>query len=220
MKYFQQLNELFTYAKRLKYISSNPCDDAIKPKLDTQEAQYYELDECAVIMKHLEKHPDPKWKAFFSLAFYCGCRPGELIGLNWSDYNGETISVKAGSYQKKGEKNKRTDKPKTKKSIRRISLIPEAQLALNAWKSKQAEERLKRGKCWQDPDAVFTNDYGERISSGRPSRAWRQFTTNNNIRHLPLYDLRHTNCSLLISSRELSVEEVAARMGHEQTSTN
>ena len=39
------------------------------------------------------------------------------------------------------------------------------------------------------------------------------------IRHLPLYSLRHTNCSLLISSRELSVEEIAARMGHEQTST-
>ena len=27
------------------------------------------------------------------------------------------------------------------------------------------------------------------------------------------------NCSLLIYSRELSVEEVAAQMGHEQTST-
>lgn len=219
LKYFQQLNELFTFAKREKYITVNPCDDVVKPKRDTKEAQYYELNECAKIMELLPMCSDPKWKAYFSLAFYCGCRPGELIGLNWNDYNGKEIFVQAGSYQGKGEKCKRTEKPKTKRSIRRISLTPEAIVALEVWKSRQAALRLKCGKCWQNPDAVFTNDDGERIRPQAPTKAWKAFTTKNRLRHLPLYDLRHTNCSLLIASRELSVEEVSARMGHEQTST-
>ena len=219
LKYFQQLNELFRYAQRKKYIVANPCDTAEKPKIDTQEAQYYELPEVAKIVNLLDKYSDPEWKAYFCLAFYCGCRPGELIGLNWSDYDGSCIFVKAGSYQRKGEKTKRTDKPKTKKSNRRILLTDEAAAALDSWRKAQAVHRLKLGECWQDPEAVFTNEYGERISSTTPPGVWKRFTTENKLRHLPPYDLRHTNCSLLIASRELSVEEVAARMGHEQTST-
>ncbi len=219
LKYFQQLNELFGYAQRSGIIAVNPCDQVEPPKRDTQEAQYYDLPECAEIVKLLDECQDPEWKAFFNLSFYCGCRPGELIGMNWKDFDGVNIFIQAGSYQGKGEKSKRTDKPKTKKSVRQISLTPEAAAALNAWKSVQASRRLKYGQCWQDPEAVFTNEEGERISSGSPAKAWKRFTAENGIRHLPLYDLRHTNCSLLISSRELSVEEVAARMGHEQTST-
>lgn len=219
LKFFQQLNELFGYAQRSGIIVMNPCDLVEPPKRDTQEAQYYDLPECAVIVDKLENYPETEWKAFFSLAFYCGCRPGEIVGLNWSDYDGTNIFIQAGSYQVKGKKTERTDKPKTKKSVRRICLTMEAAAALDAWKREQAKRRLKLGRCWMDPDAVFTNDDGERISSQQPAKAWKRFTTENGIRHLPLYDLRHTNCSLLISSRELSVEEVAARMGHEQTST-
>lgn len=219
LKYFQQLNELFIYARKNKIITVNPCDDVTRPKRDTKEAQYYDIPECVEIVNLLSACPDPLWKAFFSLEFYCGCRPGEIIGLDWSDYDGENIFIRAGSYQAKGSATERTEKPKTKKSVRRIQLTPEAVTALEAWKREQAAQRLKAGKCWFDKEAVFTNVEGIRLSSGRPSRAWKRFTTDNGLRHLPLYDLRHTNISLLIASRELSVEEVAARAGHEQTST-
>lgn len=219
LKYFQQLNEMCEYAKMSKIIAANPCDNVIPPQRDTKEAEYYDLPECAKIIKLLDDCQDPKWKAYFCLSFYCGCRPGELIGLNWEDYDGSDIFVQAGSYQSKGEKTQRTNKPKTKRSRRKIQLTPEAVAALDTWRKVQVAQRLKLGRCWQDPDAVFTNDYGERISSQTPSKVWKQFTKQNGLRHLPLYDLRHTNCSLLIYSKQLSVEEIAARMGHEQTST-
>ncbi len=219
LKYYQQLNELFGYAQRNGIIVVNPCDLVEPPKRDTKEAQYYDLPECARIAELLKNCTDPVWKAYFSLSFYCGCRPGELIGLDWNDFDGTNIFIQAGSYQEKGKKCQRTDKPKTKRSVRKIQLTPEAIEALSAWKKAQAAHRLKFGKCWPEPDAVFTNDLGTRFRSQAPSKAWKRFTESNGLRHLPLYDLRHTHCSLLISSRELSVEEVAARMGHEQTST-
>lgn len=219
LKYFQQLNELFSYAQRSGIIVINPCSLVEPPKRDTKEAQYYEPEECVKIIKHLEECSDPKWRAAFSLAIYCGIRPGEMIGLSWKDYDGKNVFIQAGSYQKKGEKTKRTDKPKTKKSVRKITLTPEAIVALNCWKKAQAEYHIQFGEHWPEPDAIFTNDLGFRLRKDAPSKAWRRFTKKYGIRHLPLYDLRHTHCSLLISSHELSVEEVAARMGHEQTST-
>lgn len=219
LKYYQQLNEFFTYCVRSRYITVNPCDLIEAPKRDTAEAEYYDKSECPAILEAIDNCPDPEWKAFFSLFIYCGTRPGELLGLNWNDYDGKSIFVQAGSYQGKGKKNIRTDRPKTKSGIREIVLPPDAISALNAWKAAQAQQRLKFGKEWACPEAVFTNYNGERLSKGRPSKRWKQFTAENNIRHLPLYDLRHTHCSLLIYSRELSVEEVSARMGHRQTST-
>lgn len=219
LKYYQQLNQLFQYARRNGFIVVNPCDLIEPPKRDTKEAQYYDLPECVAIVKALANYPEIIWKAFFSLGFYCGTRPGEIIGLNWSDYDGKSIFIQAGSYTPKGEATRRTDKPKTKKSVRKITLAPEAAAALSEWKREQAKQRLQAGQCWYDPEAMFTTMEGIRLSPDRPSKAWKRFARDNGIRHLPYYDIRHTNCSLLISSRELSVEEVAARMGHEQTST-
>lgn len=218
-KFFQQMNELFKYAQRSGIIVTNPCTLIEPPRIDTQEASFYDLSECPAILDKIKQHPDPEWRCYFLLAFYCGTRPEELVGLDWADFDGSSISISAGAYQAKGEKCKRTDRPKTKKSNRKIALTADCINALKDWKAAQAAERLRLGRHWADPKAIFTNDLGERISMYRPSKAWRQFTNENEIRHLPLYDIRHTHCSLLISSRELSVEEVAARMGHAQTST-
>lgn len=219
LKYYQQLHEFFVYAQRSGVITINPCDLIDPPKRDTKEAGYYDKSEVPEILTAIKNHPDPEWKTFFLLCIYCGARPGEILGLNWDDYSEKKIYIQAGSYQGKGQKTIRTARPKTKSGIREIVLSPDAISALDSWKSVQAEKRLRMGKAWKDTEAIFTNDYGERASEGRPSKEWKAFTEKNNIRHLPLYDLRHTHCSLLIYSRELSVEEVAARMGHKQTST-
>ncbi len=218
-KYFQQLNELFRYAQHNGIIVTNPCNLIDPPKVDTQEAQFYDVSECPDILEAIKKHPDPEWKCYFLLQFYCGSRPEEMTGLNWSDYDGSEISISAGAYQEKGGKCIRTERPKTKKSNRKILLTPDAIAALNSWKKAQKEKKLRIGSAWEDPDAIFTNELGRRVRIDRPTKCWKRFTEENGIRHLPLYDLRHTNISLLIASNELSVEEVAARAGHEQTST-
>lgn len=217
-KYYQQLNELFRYAQRSGIIVTNPCTLIEPPKVDTQEAQYYDVSECPQILKAIKNHPDSEWRCYFLLQFYCGSRPEEMTGLNWDDYDGTYISITAGAYQGKGQKCKRTDRPKTKKSNRKIQLPPDAIKALDTWKKEQTEYRLRIG-TWADPDAVFTNDLGERVSINAPTKRWKQFTGKSGIRHLPLYSLRHTNCSLLISSNQLTVKEVSSQMGHAQTST-
>lgn len=217
-KYYQQLNELFRYAQKSGYIVTNPCTLIDAPSIDTQEAQYYDISEIPAILEAIKKYPDPEWRCYFTMQFYVGSRPEEMTGLNWTDYNGSDVSITAGAYQGKGEKCKRTDRPKSKKSNRKIQLPPDAISAMDAWKKAQAAKQLKSA-TWADTDAVFTNAIGERISLQTPAKRWKRFTNENGIRPLPLYSLRHTNCSLLIASQEITVKEVSDQMGHAQTST-
>lgn len=53
LKYYQQLNELFSYAQRTGIIVVNPCDLVEPPKKDTKEAQYYEPHECMICVIHI-----------------------------------------------------------------------------------------------------------------------------------------------------------------------
>ncbi len=118
----------------------------------------------------------------------------------------------------KGNKCTRTEKPKTKKSYRKIYLPTEILKILKKWNTEQAEYRLKFKDGWPEPDAIFTNDLGYRIRIDRPSKRWKQFLEENNLRKLRLYGLRHTNATLMISQK-LSVRDVSARLGHAQAST-
>lgn len=217
-KYYQQLNEIGQYALHLGYISINPCSQVEAPKQAQKEAQTYEPEECRKIIAALNAYRLTEWRAFFMISLYTGMRPGEVIGLNWTDLDGDTITVQAGSVQLKGEHTKRTDRPKTKKSVRKILLPDVVVSALKLWKTKQATYRIQFGSAWPEPDAMFTNDLGNRIRSATPARRWTIFCKENGIRHLRLYDLRHTNASLMIS-QNLSVRDVSARLGHAQTST-
>ncbi len=218
LKFYQQLHELLEYAKRSGLITINVCDLVTPPKKDTAEAQYYELEDCAKLLKALKNFKDTKWKCFFMLSLYTGMRPGELIGLNWSDFDTDTLTVNAGSIQLKGQKCTRTERPKTRKSVRKIYLPKEVISILNRWKAEQAEYRLKFKNAWPDPEAVFTNELGYRVRLDRPSKRWKEFIAENNLRGLRLYGLRHTNATLMISQK-LNVRDVSARLGHAQAST-
>ena len=218
LKFHQQLHEMLKYAVRTGYISVNPADMVEAPRRDTKEAAFYELEDCSRLLAALDNFDDIQWRLFFTMSIFTGMRPGELIGLNWSDINNNILTVKAGFVQLHGQKSKRTDRPKTKKSVRMIDLPAEVIWLLKKHKKEQEKYRKKFGKKWPEPDAVFTDDLGERLSKYSPSKHWNRFVKKNNLRPIPLYGLRHTAATLMIAEK-ISARDVAARLGHAQTST-
>ncbi len=218
LKFHQQLHEMMKYAVRTGYIATNPVDKVEPPRRDTKEAEFYELDDCGRLLIALDNFNDTQWRLLFTMSIFTGMRPGELIGLNWSDIEGSILTVRAGFVQLHGEKSKRTDRPKTKKSVRMIDLPAEVTVLLSRHKKEQAEYRLRFGEKWPEPDAVFTNDLGERLSKYDPAKHWNRFVKKNDLRKLPLYGLRHTAATLMIAQR-INARDVAARLGHAQTST-
>ena len=216
--YHQFLSAVLNFAVKSGYITVNPIAAVDPPRQDTQEAEFLDGPDIAKLLDVLDNYPEPLWRAFFTLDLYTSCRPGELIALNWSDLEDDVLTIRAGSVNMKGKGTIRTDRPKTKSSIRQLIIPQEALSVLMKWKSVQAEQRLKCGACWEDPDAMFTGDGGKRLYISTPTHKWREIQQEYQLKDVPLYSLRHTGASLMIYEG-VDVKTVAGRMGHSRTST-
>ncbi len=216
--YHQLLSAILNFAVKSGYITISPMTAIDPPRMDTPEAEHLEPEDLAILMDIIENMKDPMWKAFFLLEVYSSCRPGELIGLDWSDIKDDVMTISAGSNYINGKGTVRTDRPKTKASIRQIILPKMVLDALKKWKAAQAANRLKVGDAWPDHNAIFTNEIGNRLYLNNVTHKWRKIQQRNGLKNAPLYSLRHTGASLLIENG-CDVKEVSRRLGHSRTST-
>jgi integrase len=216
--YHQLLPAALNFAVKSGYISINPAAAVDAPRQDTQEADFLEGKEIADALKALDSYPEILWRAFFTLDLFTSIRPGEMLGLDWSDLDGNVLTIRAGSNHTKERGTFRTDRPKTKSSIRPIIVPQEALDVLMIWKSEQAKWRLKCGSCWQEPYAMFTNEEGKRLYYSTPTHKWREIQKAYNLKDAPFYSFRHTGASIRIAEG-CDVKEVSAAMGHSRAST-
>ncbi len=219
LHHHRALSAIMGFALKSGYISVNPMEAVDAPRADTEETAFLDESDIAQFMEVMRNFPDIMWKTFFIMAIYTSCRPGELIGLNWKDIEGEVMYIRAGSYRIDG-KTIRTNKPKTKSSQRCIVLAPEVLDLLKMLKKEQNEQKLKVGSCWpeESKDAVFTGDEGNRLDLSSPTQKWRKIQRKYGLKNVTLYALRHTGASLLINAGA-DVKEVSGRLGHSRTST-
>lgn len=218
LHYHRCLHAMLTYAVRSGYISINPADAVEPPRNDRQETAFYELEDCGKLLEALDQIPDTQWRLFFYMSIYTGMRPGELIGLNWQDITGNVLTVRAGAVHVPGKGTIRTDRPKTQKSIRMIDLPPTIMTILQQHRREQAEYRLSFGPDWPEPDAVFTGALGYRLNISSPTQKFQKIVKEYGLRPITLYGLRHTAATIMIA-QGLNARDVAARLGHSQTST-
>lgn len=215
---YTQIHAMLTYAVRSGIVTVNVADQVTPPLKDTKVTAWFEPAEVARLLEVLDGLNDPQWKCFFMLSLYTAMRPGELIGLNWSDIKEDHLRVNAGSVHVKGKGTQRTESPKTKESARVLVIPAPALEALNNHRRTQIEYRLKFGKHWPEPDAVFTTDDGRRMNLNSPTHKFRKILEKSGLPHITLYGLRHTAASTLIAAG-MSPRDVAAQLGHAQTST-
>lgn len=217
-QYHTQLHAMLAYAIKMGYIAVNPADQVDPPHKDTQETQWLEMEDAARLLLALDDLKDPQWRLFFYMSIYTGMRPGELIGLNWTDIKGNVLRVSAGCVHIKGQGTKRTDSPKTAKGVRNIVLPVPIMERLNAHRKAQLEYRLPFGAHWPEPDAVFTTDEGKRLCISTPTHKFQKIIRQYNLKKITLYGLRHTAASTMIAGG-ISARDVAAQLGHAQAST-
>lgn len=219
LHHHRALSAVLGFALKSGYISVNPINAVEPPRSDTQEAEFLKDSEIAQLMDVLENYDDPMWKALFLMEIYMSMRPGEIVGLNWSDLDGNSLVIRAGSNRIDG-KTVRTDRPKTKTSKRRLVLPPEVMEPLKEWHKEQLKYRLRFAGSWpeESKEAMFTGPEGNRLDLSSPTQKWRKIQRKYNLKDAPLYSFRHTGASLLIASG-MDVKEVSARLGHSRAST-
>ena len=145
--------------------------------------------------------------AIYVTALGTGLRPGELLGLHWSDLDleGAKLTVRTVARLDRG-KFIVDDKLKTRTSLREVDLPGEVVTALRNQRTSQKRDRLAaegwRGPAWKGDELetdglVFTHPHGRRTRSqqhatGLPARLPLAGINREGERPWHPHELRHT----------------------------
>ncbi|WP_236777872.1 site-specific integrase [Anoxybacter fermentans] len=148
------------------------------------------------------------------IAIFTGMRRGELLGLRWSDidFKNKTASIQQ-TLQKALEGGYRFDTPKTKGSIRMISLPDSVVNILKKIKKEQAQNRLLLGESYKNEyNLVFTNTDGSPITPDAIRHRFNRVKEKSSI-DVRFHDLRHTHATLMLEAG-IHPKIVQERLGH------
>ena len=218
LKYHTLLSSVFSTAVKWQVILSNPCDRVEPPKKAKKEAHYIDEQQATQLIECLEREP-LRYRTIIMLLLYSGMRRGELCGLEWSDidFKNNLVSItKAGLYLP--DRGVFDDTPKNKTSERVIKIPGEIIKLLKEYKREQTIQQVAMGDKWQGSGKVFTNDSGERIRPDSLTSWFSSFIKRNNLPHISLHSLRHTNATLLIAGGA-DIRTIAKRLGHSTPTT-
>lgn len=247
------LSSVLQTAAQWEVIDRNPCDRAKPHGRDTDSGiKYLTVEQTIALLDYIEqpykytihghkriddtgneyqvgsyeetKEVPLQIRVLLNLAVYTGARKGELLALQWSDIDLEkaTVSITKAVSMVNGKQF--VKEPKTKTSVRKVS-IPTVMIAkLKKLKVQQAEYRMKVGSYWQGENWVFTQDNGKLMSLSTPYQALQRIINRYNedkpesekLPMIPFHGLRHTAATLLVSSGT-NVKTVADRLGHADT---
>lgn len=191
-------------------ITKNPAL-GLKPAREESDFQPIFLTDAqmAIIYSALPE----QWRLFVELLENSGLRYGEAVALQWQDlsFDGERCTVSVTKALRRGDQGNFIGAPKTKKSIRRVSLP--------VWLSVKLREAQKDAA----PTAlIFTKSVGTPVPNGYfHQRVWIPLMekVGPQLGARPrVHDLRHTHASRLIA-KGVSLPVIQARLGHESITT-
>lgn len=139
--------------------------------------------------------------------------------LEWKDvnFNSGVITVSRASIYipKEGVISDTTKNDTSQRSIKAPTAAIQMLKDFKAW---QYEQRFRMGDRWQNSDRLFTTAEGKPIHPDTITGWFHDFIKRNNLPHITIHSLRHTNATLMINSG-VPITTIAARLGHANPST-
>jgi len=225
---------IFKLAIEWEQIKNDPTIGAKVPKnkVTVEEIEnkddipkYLEKEDLALFLKTANKFGlENDYEVFMTLA-YTGMRVGELCVLKGTDLDAqeETLSITKTLYNPNNNRREYDiGTPKTKKSIRKITIDNELIKMLNKLIAKQKSIKMKYRTIYHDKGFIFaySNDelpgypYYIKFIENRMSRLLKIAGLNQ---ELTPHSLRHTHVSLLAEAG-VSLPDIMDRLGHEDDS--
>ena len=219
------ISSIFEYAIRLDMVTTNPCSRVTIPKIDANgnaykkaEKHIYTKEETREFVQILAEAP-MKYKVFFTLAIYTGCRRGELLGVEWKniDFEQRTMMIDHTSNYTAG-KGIYTDITKTEKSTRLVDLPQTVIELLKSYKKDQDSYKAKLGDKWQEHDRLFTKWDGEPMHPNTPYSWLMRECERRGFPFYGVHTFRHLFVSLEIEAG-IDPTTIAAMVGHSTPQT-
>lgn len=195
---------IFNYGMKYYDLKENPCSrcGSIGSLKTEKEMKIWTLEQFKKFIE--SERNNIMYYTAFNVLFYTGLRIGELLALTWGDidFNNQIISVNKSLQVLDGVTY--ITSPKTKKSIRNITIFPNLVEILQSYKNA----------CYDPVD-------DSRLFPFVKSSILRELKKKTKIKELPqirLHDFRHSHASLLIELG-FSPLAIADRLGHESVKT-
>ena len=202
-------------ATKWQLISRNIADNVEPPKKDNYEAKVLSPKDLKNLLNALNKNDFIYIPVMIALS--TGMRRGEVAGLKWNnvDLDNGYINVVQTLYTTKTGLKFST--PKTKKSIRKITIPPTLVTILQEHKKNQTSLKDILDNNYIDNNLVCCLDNGEPINPDMITWKFRNFLKRNNLPKIRFHDLRHSHASLLLM-QGVQAKMISERLGHSNIS--
>ena len=217
------LGQVCKQAVRQGILGSNPValTDKVR-KLNGEKTQVcpaWSKEEVGEVLKAAE---GSEMDLFIHLCVLLGLRHGEALGLTWDavDFEQQTISIK---YTLKDERRETEtgrgvvrlalQDPKTKSSVRTLSISPRLFASFERHKMSQSVRKMQAGDKWKESGMVFTSAVGTGVYQANNRDFYYRFLKANGIRRIRVHDIRHTFGTVALESNA-PIETVSQAMGH------
>lgn len=222
---YQQYNQLhalnkriLSYAVSIQVISTNPASDIIVPRRKPKEGQklkYLDDDNLKKFLAYLDQLPNTT-KDFYDTVLYktllaTGLRIRECLALEWSDIDLQNGSI---SVTKTLNTLKEITSPKSKSSIREISLDIKTVLLLRLYKARQGQIGREIGVTYE---RVFSDSFDNYREAGALRFRLEKHLKLAGCPRLSFHAFRHTHASILLNAG-LPYKDIQTRLGHSKIS--
>jgi len=209
---FNVLNPALKKAVLLRMLPHNPCEGVALPKLQKPKVEVYTKAESKQVLS-AAKGTD--LYLFVLLSLSLGTRRGELSALKWENIDFEKRTIKVCESRVHANKTVIEKDPKSEAGNRTITVGSDVMNELR--KAKEAYDEKAKEPWFRDLGFVICKEDGTPYRPDSLTQKWERFTERNNLPHIKLHGLRHTNATTLIAAG-ISPKVVQQRLGHADVS--
>ena len=199
------LHEAMEYALREHLIVKNPTENTTIPKASGAVMNILNDEQLDRFMEAIKQ--EPLWHDLFYTAITTGLRRGELCGLMWTDFDGESGTLKIKRTLTSDGAKLYVGDTKTASGEREI-LLPSSTVEL--LKKRKAESRSK----WVFPNFIKTE---EPISPALAYSTLKRILKKTGLPSIRFHDLRHTFATHAIASG-VDAKTLSGILGHTNAS--
>ena len=186
-----------------------------------RKPQFYDESQARVF---LEAISGDRLEALFWLALCLGPREGELLGLQWADFDfvKETVTILRSlqRIKREGEEKSHLElvQTKTEDSDRSVWLPRIVLERVLAHRTRQEEEHRLAGSTWHETGMVFTTGKGTRLDPRNMLREYYRLRDQAQLPKIRFHDLRHSAATIL-KMAGIPDEAIQKLLGHASVRT-
>jgi integrase len=206
------LSVAYNTAVRHGDLPRNPVLYAKKPRVQSVEIKPIPRRDFEKL--YIEAMKNPYMHARIEIGGMVGLRPGEVLGLKWSDIDWDTRLLTL-ERQVQREKGKGLIFQSVKQDTVRSVLLSEEQVRILS--SHRRYQSLNKATWVEDDDLIFPNLKGKKCDAKRDRRLFEELLVRAEVAHYRLYQLRKTAYSNMASVTDMRT--LKDYSGHGQIST-